>query len=392
MTTEIDTLPVTSSPLSDEYPYPSEEKASMFFDTHNWEEKVDESQEWLFRDAIPEGSVSMIYGPGGVGKSTFTRVLALSVMTYRRLIPSFTPKYHNFRPADDEELARQWKVMTENDCVKDVILLSAEDDAGVVMRSMKAIAELYKIPKIHFDGAIREKLHLIAGRSERFLEPFGEGDWDWSDFFSEIYKTAKKLPGSPLIIIDPLQRFYLETETDNNHATRFMVACGKLAKNTLSTVILVHHPDKKTGQPRGATAFRNEVRSAWSMEATGRGSVKLVHNKCNVGPEQQPFELVLDGPALREKSLPSIEVGASVARWVTDHPDSALTMGGLKMGTGGAAKELLAHLKVSYPDLEKMDAYRSIEEALASGLLVEGSVKGRNGKTTKPLKVKGTPA
>jgi len=343
---------------------------------------VDE-QRWLFDKMIPFGNVSMVSGPGGVGKSTFTRALALSAITGRNIFRSFVFDPWLLEFENDEEYD------IDDDCsdeAKDVIMLSAEDDAGTVLRSMKAIADLHRVPTVQFDEAIRNRLHLISGKSAPFLRRCGDGDWDWSESFHQLYDVAEEYPH--FIIVDPLRRFFAGPENDNQHAGQFMETCVSLARDTDSTVLLVHHSDKKTGQPRGASAFRDESRAGFTMGSNKLGEVTLTHDKHNLGPKHDPVELVFDGASLREKGV-DVGTGASSAvQWFSTHPEVAMSLGGLAQGKGAAAQELLTFMKEHHPDTDKKDVCQFVKSALSSGVLVEASIKGRNGKTAKILKVK----
>lgn len=345
----------------------------IFCDPTCWGSYIEEKQEWLFHNTIPAGHVSMLSGQGGIGKSTLSRILALSAMTYRTLLPAFPiSSYAGYSSGHDRR--------------RRVIMLSGEDDDGAIFRSMIAIADMYKITEDELSDAIGDRLFLRAGCSDHFLERDEWGDWCNTDVLNKISETAED--GDALIIVDPLRRFYGGPENDNQHAGRFMEACVALVRDTGNTVLLVHHSDKKTGQPRGASAFRDESRAGFILESKKPGEVTLTHDKHNLGPKHDPVELVFDGACLRERGFDGGASTSSAVLWFSEHPGVTMTLGGLEQGKGAAAQELLAYMAKCHPDTAKKDVCLSVKAALSSGLLVEAPIKGRNGKISKTLRVK----
>ena len=194
------------------------------------------ARRWTVPDWIPEGSVSALYGDGGIGKSLLAQQLLASVAT-----------------------GLPW-------CGLDVtpgraIGLFCEDDAGELQRRQEAInrqagvgmSDLGKLrlvsrvghdnALVHFDGshAVLTPLYReLSGECERFK------------------------PG--LIVVDTAADTFPDNENDRGKVRTYLQAClGSLARDHGCAVLLCAHPSVAgltSGRgDGGSTGWSNTVRS-----------------------------------------------------------------------------------------------------------------------------------
>jgi putative DNA primase/helicase len=203
-----------------------------------------ESVEWLWRERVPLGAVSVLAGIGGLGKSHAT--LAIAAEATR-----------------GELTGRQ----------EDVVLMTAEDALAAVVR-----------PRAEAAGADLDFLHVLTDEAEVWL-PGGLPALEWA-----LTET-----GARLLIVDPLVA-YLGEGTDSHRdadVRRVLRPLAEMAERLGVAVLVVMH-FKKGGETdllyrlSGSVGFGNAARSVLAV-ARDPGSPEdpdarvLVHLKSNYG-------------------------------------------------------------------------------------------------------------
>jgi hypothetical protein len=210
--------------------------------------------EWLWPNWIPAAALSLIDGDPGMAKSTVAMDLAARLTTGR--------------PMPFEKNGAK---------PRDVIILSAEDDAHFTIRP-RADAAGADVRRIHVVEAMRTK------EGERpVVLPF---DFDHIEWLALYYKVA-------LIIIDPVPAYIgSEIDTNNDASTRKVLHRLKLlCERTGATVLMIRHLNKDQKQAAlyrggGSMAFVGAARAAMIVGQHPRQpDVKvLAMNKMNLGP------------------------------------------------------------------------------------------------------------
>jgi RecA-family ATPase len=205
---------------------------------------------WLWYPYIPYANSTMIFGPGGHGKSFLSSAIATAISTGDPL-PGQTGKR-------DPGM---------------VLMLSAEDDASIVLR-----------PRLEAMGADLKNI------------------WVPKDQFNLSMEGVKKLRAlmretmATLVTIDPMVS-YIGGKIDMNKMNEVRSVLGelqKLAMDTGTAMILFHH-SRKSGKEdngedyekaAGSADFVNAVRSAMLVKRAADGkSYLLKHVKANYGPQ-----------------------------------------------------------------------------------------------------------
>lgn len=203
---------------------------------------------WLWYPYVPSSAASLIFGPGGHGKSHITVDMA-AALSRGRPLPG----------------------QTSGGKPQKVLMLSAEDDfdAVLVPRLMQAGADLSKIafPKAPF---------TIDADGMKMLE----------DYQHEFAATV--------VFIDPVVS-YIGSKIDINKANQtreFTGGLHQLAMKKQSSIIIVGHSRKGRQddtsedweKAMGSADFSNAVRSVMFVTKSSDGSKVMRHVKANYSP------------------------------------------------------------------------------------------------------------
>lgn len=200
---------------------------------------------WLWYPYVPAGSASMLFGPGGTGKSHIAVDIAARISRGELL-----PNQNVALPAQN------------------VLMMSAEDefDRVLVPRLIKSGADLTKIafPAKPFT-LDRDGLKMV----EQYMTSFAAG----------------------IVFIDPIVA-YIGGKVDINRANEtreFTGGLHQMAMRTGSAIIVVHHSRKGSDgmdyeKMMGSADFNNAVRSVLYTTQAPNGDRIMRHVKANYAP------------------------------------------------------------------------------------------------------------
>ena len=161
-------------------------------------EKID----WLWRDRIPLGKLSVIAGNPGLGKSQLAVSLAATVST-----------------------GGEWPCREGNAPLGTVIMLMAEDDAGDTV-----------IPRLDVANADLSRIHFVDINKINGSRP----SFDLLADAQILEQEIRRFGDVRLIIIDPITAFLKSTVAQRAAATRLQ----QLAANLGAAVVTVSHLTK----------------------------------------------------------------------------------------------------------------------------------------------------
>lgn len=201
---------------------------------------------WLWYPYIPFGQTTLLYGPGGIGKSHITCQIAAAISTGEPL-----PGQTGRRPPAK------------------VLILSAEDDAGAILR-----------PRLERAGADLTKIFVPE-------DPFVLDEQGIRDLIADMSECA-----ATFVIIDPIV-YYMGGRIDMhkmNEVRSLMGALQTAAQMSGCAIVVVHHSRKDSegedaAKAAGSVDFINAVRSALFATKTPGGDTVLRHPKHNYSPE-----------------------------------------------------------------------------------------------------------
>ncbi|CCV06704.1 RecA-family ATPase (modular protein) [Mesorhizobium metallidurans STM 2683] len=199
------------------------------------------SREWLVPDLIPNGTVTLLGGDGGTGKSLLALQLAVAVTTRRFWI--------NRLPMAGPAL-----------------VISAEDDKAELHRRL---ADIARAENITLDDLRQLTLASLAGDNALLATLTKSGVLDVSPLYHALdAKIAEQRP--KLVILDTLADLYPGNENDRAQARQFIGLLRGIAIRHQCAVVLLAHPSLSglaTGTgTSGSTGWNNSVRSRLYFE------------------------------------------------------------------------------------------------------------------------------
>lgn len=251
-------------------------------------------RKWLYGKNLIAGYLSMIVGPGGMGKSALAMAEAIAMASGRNLLGDQPQRplrvlYHNEEDDRDEALRRRHGAMkrhgvTEAELGGRLLLTSGRDMPMMLARQG------------------RDGLEIVPGEMEKLTTWIKENQID-------------------AVIIDPLAALHTLPENSNEAANMLMGALRKVAHETGAAVGLVHHAGKGAamdmqgagaGASRGASAFVDAARSVRQLGRMTTGDanklgigendrwryIRVDNGKANLAPVQNATWLRLVSVAL----------------------------------------------------------------------------------------------
>ncbi|WP_417536589.1 AAA family ATPase [Methylophaga sp.] len=224
-----------------------------------------ENRPYLVGELLPQGVAGLLTGPGAVGKTTLAMQLAAAIATGTEFLgkPCKQGSVLMYLSEDDNcELTQRLHRINES---------LGEEYSPDLCRNLK----VFPSPMIHlpmFDRA-----------------PSG-GDPTATEHFCNLWAAAQQIDDLRLIVIDSYTRINNLDEINHSHASYVAQSLEMLARDTGSTVLMIHHPPKQGGnEPRGSGALLNALRwtatLGYSKTSTShRGRLALTVAKYNYGP------------------------------------------------------------------------------------------------------------
>jgi hypothetical protein len=317
------------------------------------------SVQWLLPGRIVQGSITILEGGKGCGKSTFCSLLA-AVLTAGRRLPGMR------------------KTVSGG-----VLWLSAEEDPESQVR-----------PKLEVAGADLRQVHFPArgedGMPRRMSFPAHTG----------LLGDAIRHYGLKLVILDPMSS-YLGAETDLNHegsVRNVLDPLSALAQSTDCTLLLVRHLRKSRVGGRidhglGSVAIGAVARSILAIDhpdpRTDRRVLRVV--ACNLAPRTPGLEYRLDFA----NGIPTVADLRELSP-AADDPDGDLAEPGHRDERRDCRvllRKLLAEVWVPYQTVLAECQGAGIGERTLRAVKAEFGVRSRRlGKETPPRWEWGPPA
>ena len=197
---------------------------------------------------LPLGSIGVILGSGGVGKSMLVLHIAAAVATGHDDLGCLL--------ADGDRRTGR------------VVYLTGEDDDLIVHYRIRAFAEhVGEDRRQALLNAMRESVDIVSlvGSAPTLVDCKGLAN---ETALAQVREAAK---GTRLLVIDPLRQYHSADENDNGAMTTISKALAKIAHEERCAVILVHHVSKNgskdedadAAMSRGASAITDNAR--WVM-------------------------------------------------------------------------------------------------------------------------------
>lgn len=209
------------------------------------------------------GTVGMLAGPGGVGKTMFELQIALAIASGSSICGGLF---------DDAEVANLISKQPGK-----VVLVVAEESVDVIWNRLHAIVSTVygkaSTSGLNIDmNALMNlfvknlHIHALAGISRvtlmnQQLMP--------AESFNQLTAACA---GARLVILDPIRRFHISEENDSGAMTALVQMLQELSSTTNAAVVFAHHTNRAStqqgqgdtaGAARGSTALTDGVR--WQL-------------------------------------------------------------------------------------------------------------------------------
>ncbi len=233
-----------------------------------WGDKIKmEHVDWLWHNRFAKGMLTLLVGLGGVGKSTFTNYMAAQITTGR--------------PWIDDARERE---------PGDVIILSTEDDPGVIImpRLTAMKADIRRVCVLRGTKQTIPPGCLNEGRSGYV----GLEDLTKSGDLKYLHDTLEQAPHPKLVIIDPYTSYMGNIDSNDNIKTRnFLLPIAETAKHFGVAIIAITHLNKKedcsaVARILGSVGQQNVARQVWLMVEDKQNELRryIVWLKGNYAP------------------------------------------------------------------------------------------------------------
>jgi RecA-family ATPase len=194
-------------------------------------------REWIVDGWLPVGTVTSLYGTGGVGKTLLAQLLQSAVGTGRPFLGIDTTQCRvmSFYCEDDQDELHRRQV-----CVNVSMGIGMQDLGAVRWQSRFG------------------KPNVMATVDGGLLKS--------TDFYDYVRTTAKRF-GARLVIIDNIAQVFAGGESTRTEVTQFINSLGTIAQEINGAVLLLGHPGKAdNSEYSGSTAWDACVRSRWILE------------------------------------------------------------------------------------------------------------------------------
>ncbi len=216
--------------------------APHFWDWERLRDYTPVPREWVIPGKIPQGEVTLLTGPGGLGKSTLAIMLQVAMAAGADWLGYETcqgPSIGLYAEEDHNELARRFQGVRRR------LDVSWSDMTNVVYFPMKG--------------------------QEITLATFNERE-GWVDPAAALHEAREYIVrlGASLLILDSLNRMYASNENIRPMVTGFLRALECVATETQCAILLLGHPSKSglvdgSGYS-GSTSWDSMVRSRAYLE------------------------------------------------------------------------------------------------------------------------------
>ncbi len=302
--------------------------------------------------------------------------LAVSVSTGRAVFPAFTPRERG-----------------------SVLVYSYEDSFAILRFRLQAISEACKIPWGEIEAALRDK-RLVFRREPSALFVAGERGVEATAEFRTL-KRRMRAEKPSLVIIDPLANAaVLKDENSNSEMAAVAGALARLASETETAILLVHHSSKgRAGEAtqhsaRGASSLA--CASRWIVHLTRRDAenypdvvtVSVVKNSNHPSTDALTFERVHGGALAQVESTRDHKaLIPSIVEWLTENPSTKPTRYSIsrRQGVGKDLSDAIGRLH-KWPTASDVD--KAIGLAIQQGEIREEieRVNGKDRQTIVPAK------
>lgn len=311
------------------------------------------------------GTMSLLVGESGRGKSWVALAFAVSVATGEAVLKSFQPQ-----------------------AAAPVVFISYEDAAGVVRDRIERLTREARSPSAW--SAIRDgRLQFVCEPDVALFAQAARNEPPTAtNLFRRLERTIEQVKPA-LVVIDPASgAFGLADENDNAAMNIIAQRLTALAAKHTVALLVVHHTGKALADTatqhaaRGASALTSRARWVGQLLKDGADGLKLAVVKCSyartpAGPvllrQSESGPVVEIKPEVRD---PRVLMG-DVVGWIGEHSDACVALRGISRGKGDA-RALTDAVALAHPWATCKHVETAAQLALDEGKLTEVEERDAN--------------
>lgn len=227
--------------------------------------------EWLVKEYIPKGQITLLAGDGGSGKTSVVCQIVASVSSGKACFMLEDTIFTNIERREPQT----------------VLFFSAEDSMQHVLKK-----------RLRLNGALMENIKSIDPSDDRF-ERLKFDD----PFLGELIKEHRPA----LVIFDPIQSFipWKADLSKRNQVRQSLTNLIKYGEKYGCTFLIIVHTNKQSnvwGRKRIADTadLWDAARSVLIAGETGEDNIRYIsHEKCNYGPTGETVLFSIEGGAVK---------------------------------------------------------------------------------------------
>lgn len=325
----------------------------------DWLEEAMEPLDWLIKDWLLRGTVTVLAADGGTGKSFLSLGIVIETITGCEIWPGLKPSSRDT-----------------------AILLDLENDRKSTFKRIRAYKEHYKIDHEYMNTCMLERLRFVNTRGS-WLEQHGR-EYRASPMYLNFLEYCTNTKPA-VIVIDHLRRISGSAEgNDNSVMGLLMELCDRLATASGAAVLILAHTNKASndrgasaGNLRGASAIRDEARCVWELRREEGERLTLTRTKANHSSSMTAPLCFRMAPAADcaclelapQESGGTDDVISLVMNFIGRN-NCEVSLGAVRRRQGAKANALLNFVKADHPNITPGELYFAIQRAVDAGRLV----------------------
>ncbi len=251
---------------------------------------------------LPRGTVSLLGGHGGTGKSVFSLMLGVCAALGRPLFGADTAPCRT-------------------------LYLSLEDGQHIVRHRLAHICRTWAIDP----EQLRDLLIVDGTEHPELFVAENRGAGATTATYGELHKLVQD-ENIGLVTIDNASDSFGGDEIQRRQVRAFMRSLAEIARSTNCAVLLLVHVDKATSRNRaaaggeaysGSTAWHNSARSRLFLTRAEDGTLTLEHQKSNLGKLRESLTLTWPDGGLPMLDAPDLSGFANRAQGRADDARAA---------------------------------------------------------------------
>lgn len=265
-----------------------------------WPESEPPVRQWIVDGIIPAGTVTLLQGDGGLGKSLLALMLMFSTAIGSQWLGQKTKRCRSFgffcEDEDIEIQRRMWAILCNY----------RENNSDEELKGFADLDDMMLVSRVGLDSILMDFEQAEGGRGKS------------TAVLNQVEKAAKD-HGAELIILDSLHDLFGGNENNRVQVRQFVNALQRIAIEQQCAIIINGHPSmaglNSSSGTSGSTAWNNSVRSRLYLTREPRdkdekppftGPLKLKIMKANYAAVGTFIELEWVRGVMVPKNLPGL--------------------------------------------------------------------------------------